>query len=85
MHYLHHYKQTRGGNYDSRPLLLDVLAAWEAGDTIEMGCQTWALAAAARGHGEYVDNVIGLVEAMKFRTLSEQDIPLILATIEPIE
>jgi hypothetical protein len=85
MNYLHYYKQTQGGDYDSRPQLNDVLTAWEAGDTIEMGCQTWALEAATRGHGEYVNNVIELVRAMKLRALSEQDIPLMLATIEPAE
>lgn len=83
MNYLTHYKQTRGGNYDSCPELADVLAAWHAGEYA--GTQQWALDAANRGHGEYIDNVIGLVAAMHHRGLTENDIPTILAIIEPSE
>ena len=52
-----HYRQTIGGDYDSRPKAGDVLAQMEGDDT-------WQREYADRGHGEYINNVCELADAL---------------------
>lgn len=83
MEYLAWYKQTAGGDYDSRPKAAHVQEAWAAPDSIDN--HEWAQEALRRGHGEYLDNVVGLIKAMKDHKMTKADVPLTIDLLEPTE
>lgn len=82
------YKQTRGGDYDSRPDPTHVMAALESGT---VNGWEWSEEAAQRGHGEYIDNVAELAEALRTeedaRTFiyTLADVARIIDQLQPVE
>lgn len=68
------YKQTDGGNYDSRPRAEHIIA-------LLSDDRSWEAYYLDRGHGEYIDNVYALAAALKDLPFEEFD--RICSELEP--
>lgn len=82
-----HYKQTRGGDYDSRPDPTHVMAALESGS---VNGWEWSEEAVRRGHGEYISNVAELADALRAEeergvTYTLTDVTRIIERLQAVE
>lgn len=74
------YRQTAGGDYDSRPKEVDVLYEM-------LGQYEWEQEYIARGHGEYVQNVRAVAAALSGWSHEgvNREIGRILANLQPVD